>query len=309
MGNDSKVSNLIKSERLPISVVAAGVAISTIFGLSFLFTKNAIEHVDVYTFLSYRFAVAFAFMNLLVALRIVRLKKAKYYKLIPLVAFQPILYFTFEINGLRYSTSAEAGMLMALIPIVVNLLAYFLLGERGNWLHYLLVGIAFFGVILIVGFEFSSRSFLGKLLLIGAVFSAGFYNILSRKFSRDFEPVQITYFMMLVGFVYFTLTSLIRGQFEINLQLEVLTGALYLGILSSAIAFFLVNFMIKRVSPIVTSMFSNLTTVVSLIAGIAFRNEKITLLQILGMCVVLAAVVSLSINGINNSKLKPEEYK
>ncbi len=295
---------LERVERVPISIILSGFATSLIFGLSFLFTKNAIEHVSVYTLLYYRFALALGFMNLLVGLGLIKLGKARYYKLLLLLLtiFQLIPYFTFEVNGLKFVISAEAGMLVALIPIVVNLLAYLLLREKNNRLHYLLVAIAFLGVLLIVGFEFSTQNFLGKFLLIRAVFSAGFYNIWARKVSAEFTPIQLTYFMMLVGFVYFTALSILRKDFEISFRMEVIVGALYLGILSSAVAFFLVNYMVKRMSPTVTSIFANLTTVISVIAGAILRNETVTPVQIIGMSMV--SVLIFFISSVNHRKLR-----
>ncbi|WP_041446634.1 DMT family transporter [Pseudothermotoga thermarum] len=290
---------------MPLTVVFSGVAVSLIFGLSFLFTKNAIEYIDVYTFLSYRFAVALCFVQIIWMIKSKQHKvSTKYYKLIPLAIFQPILYFTFEINGLKLTSSAEAGMLIALIPIMVNLLAYLFLKEHADWLHYLLVLISFVGAVLIIGFEITSQNFLGKILLMGAVLSAGFYNILSRKFSREFSPLQITHFMMLVGFVYFTTFSLIMGRFKIVFHPQVLISALYLGALSSTVAFFLVNYMISKASPIFTSLFSNLTTVVSVIAGVIFRNEKIMPTQILGMILILTSLTFVTIKGTKNPKIK-----
>ncbi|MGC8820037.1 MAG: DMT family transporter [Fervidobacterium sp.] len=277
---------------MSLGVLFSGLAISFIFGLSFLFTKNSLAYVPVYTFLSYRFFIASLSMIVLLFFKVIRLEKKPYWKIWKVAIFQPILYFIFETNGLKYASSSEAGMLIAMIPIVVVVLSPLLLKEKIRWYKIFFAFLSFFGVVLIVGFgEKVSGALLGKLLILGAVFSAAMYNILSRKLSEEFRPQEITFFMMITGFVFFTFLSLITGQFTINLAKPVLIGTLYLGILSSTVAFFLVNFMLSKVSPTVSTLFSNLTTIVSVLAGSFIRHETIKPLQVFGMVLILSALI------------------
>ncbi|MCX7653121.1 MAG: DMT family transporter [Fervidobacterium sp.] len=276
---------------MSIKVFLSGLCVSFIFGLSFLFTKNSIEHVTVYTFLSYRFFVASVVMVILLVLKIVRLSKKPYWKLWRVAIFQPVLYFIFETNGLKYTTSSEAGMLIAMIPITVMILSPLTLKEKIKWYQIIFAFMSFFGVVLIIGFDVNlTGELLGKILILGAVFSAAFYNISSRRLSEEFRPEEITFFMMLTGFVFFTLLSITTGQFSLNLSFPVVIGALYLGVLSSTVAFFLVNYMLSKVSPTVSSLFSNLTTIVSVLAGSVIRHETIKSVQIVGMCLILIAL-------------------
>jgi len=273
-------------------VYMAGFSVSVIFGLSFLFTKNSIEHVSIYTFLSYRFGVATFLLILLALTGLVRISKKPYWKLWRVALFQPILYFLFETHGLKYATSSEAGMLIALIPIVITVLSPLLLGEKIRWYQVVFAFLSFLGVSLIVGGGVEGGAIFGKFLVLGAVFSAALYNISSRKLSSQFTPVEITFFMMTTGFVFFTIVSLLTGQFRLVLHPAVITGALYLGVLSSTVAFFLVNYMLSKVSPTVSSLFSNLTTVISVLAGSFLRHEKVSFLQVLGMILILASLIA-----------------
>ncbi|HOQ40093.1 MAG TPA: DMT family transporter [Fervidobacterium sp.] len=276
-----------------LKVILSGIAMSTIFGLSFLFTKNALDYVPVYTFLSYRFGMATLVMLLLALLGVIKLSKKPYWRLWKVVLFEPILYFIFETNGLKYTTSSEAGMLIAMIPIFVVLLSPIFLKERIRWYQIVFSVLSFFGVFLIVGHgEKFSGTFLGEILILGAAFSSAFYNMFSRKYSTEFTPAEITFFMMFSGFLFFTVVSLISGQFTISFDTNVIISVLYLGVLSSTVAFFLVNFMLSKVSPTVSSLFSNLTTVISVLAGSLFRHERINFIQIVGMLLILISLVS-----------------
>ncbi|NCU42422.1 MAG: phospholipid carrier-dependent glycosyltransferase, partial [Candidatus Moranbacteria bacterium] len=137
--------------------------------------------------------------------------------------------------------------------------------------------ISFLGVMLIVIFKSTSSfggSITGILFLLGAVISGGFYNILSRKSSSNFTPIEITFVMMNVGAVVFTCISLtefisgnnLYGYVEPLLKPEAILSVTYLGVLSSIVAFFLVNFMLSNLEATKSSIFGYLTTVISVIA-------------------------------------------
>ncbi|MDK2785660.1 MAG: hypothetical protein PWQ80_339 [Thermotoga sp.] len=289
---------------MPLKVIIAGLLYSTIFGFSFLFTKNALDYVSPLTFLSLRFLVAFLSYLLLMVFGFIRLQRKPYWKLWKLVLFQPVLYFLFETYGVQRINSSEAGMIIALIPVVVNVLAIFLLKEKGDLIHYLLVGMGFLGVSLIVGFNITPGSLSGKIFMLLAVFSGAMYSVLSRRFSKEFSPNEITFFMMMTGAVFFTAFSVASGDFRPVFNFHVMIGALYLGVLSSTLAFFLLNYAIKRVSPIITTLFSNFTTVVSVIAGVVFRGERLGIQQIFGMVLI---IVSIFISTFRKGKASSDE--
>lgn len=282
------------------TVILAGIGVSLIFGLSFLFTKNALDYLSPMTLLSYRFLVALIFFIILLTFRLLKLEKKPYWKLWKLVLFQPVLYFIFETYGVERINSSEAGMIVALIPIVVNLLAIFMLKEKADLSHYSLVSLGFVGVVFIVGVDLSSENLLGKMLMLLAVLSAGFYTIFSRKLSKEFTPQQITFFMMLSGFLFFTIVALITEEMKFVPNPQAFVSVLYLGVFSSAAAFFLLNYMVKRASPTFTTLFSNLTTVISVLAGVIFRNETVKTQQIFGMILIL---LSLSLATLRREKI------
>lgn len=282
---------------MSFSVVIAGIGISMIFGFSFLFTKNALDFVSPMNFLVYRFFVASGVFLLLLSFKIIKIERKPYWKLWKLVLFQPILYFIFETYGVDKINSSEAGMIIALIPIVVNVLSVFILKEKADSLHYVLISIGFLGVLLIVGFNLSVENLFGKVLMLLAVLSGSMYTILSRKLSKEFKPQEITFFMMISGFLFFGLINLFMNQFKIVFNFQVFTSALYLGVLSSAGAFFLLNYMVKKASPTLTTVFSNLTTVVSVIAGVIFRREIIEIQQIIGMMLILSSLFMITLRG------------
>ncbi|RKX48105.1 MAG: EamA/RhaT family transporter, partial [Thermotogae bacterium] len=222
-----------------------GLSASMIFGFSFLFTKTAIDFVTPFHFLAYRFSFAFAFLSFLKAVGLLKTKiSVKSLKDLGFLAFvQPLLYFSLEITGINLTTSMEAGIIISTIPVFVLILSRIFLKEFLNTLQLFSMFLSMAGVLLITlsrGLSFS-RNLAGVLFLVACSFSAAIYNILSRKASTKYTAADITYHMMLFGFVGFGtiafLGSLINGEVSLFLQglaiKEVLISALYLGVLSS----------------------------------------------------------------------------
>lgn len=281
----------------------AGLVVSLIFGLSFMFTKQALDSMAPMLLLAYRFTAAALVLTVLALSRTIKLnyKNKPVNMLLILAFFQPIAYFIFETIGIKLTSSSEAGLMIALIPIVVTVLAAAFLKEKPTALQLGFIITSVFGVIFIIlmsgGFSMGGH-LAGTAALMGAVLSAGVFNILSRKLSESFTPIEITYAMMCTGAVVFNFVALSAGITGNNLQeyyasafsVKAAVSILYLGVLSSVCAFFMTNYMLSKLTASVSSVFSNLTTVVSVIAGVLVRNEAFHWYQALGGLFIILGV-------------------
>ena len=279
----------------------SGLLFSTIFGFSFMFTKEALEVISPFQLMGYRFLTAGLLVNVLWLIGIlkvdVKFSKIKYLLIVTIA--QPVLYFIFETTGMNFTTSSEAGLLVSLIPVVVTILAIFFLNETPSRKQSIFIASSVIGVIFITimkGTTEVSGNFLGMALIGGAVLMAGVHNILSRKLSVDFKPEVITYFMMTVGALVFntillsTSTTNFANYFEPLTNLNVLIPVIYLGVLSSVLAFFFVNYTLSKLPASQSAVFANFATVVSILAGVFIRNEPFYWFQIVGGILIIVGV-------------------
>lgn len=283
--------------------MAAGFLVAIIFGFSFLFTKSGLELVTPYHLLALRFGAALA---LFIALRLTGLiklnfKGKKIYPLIGLSILEPILYFIGETIGISLTSSSEAGMIIALVPVATTLLAIFMLKERPplKQLAFIMLSVAgIFFIIFMKGNTQLGSNILGIYVLLAAVVAAALYNVFSRKLSAEFSPVEITYVMMWVGAVFFNGVSIIQHIIAGNLNeyfkpfgnWGVLITIIYLGLLSSVVAYFMFNFMLSKMEASKSSVFMNLSTVFSIIAGVMFANEPFYWYNFVGGMMILLGV-------------------
>ncbi|MFU8793310.1 MAG: DMT family transporter [Acholeplasmataceae bacterium] len=281
----------------------AGLLFATIFGFSFMFSKVALAYVSPIGLIAYRFLVAFIIFELLRLTKVVTIKFHKYQvkALLFVVLFQPILYFLFETYGLNFTTSAEAGMMIALIPIFVTILSGLILHERIKGIQIFFILLSVTGVIFIQlaktngGLQFQ---ILGFVLLLLAVISAAMFNIASKSASKHLKPYELTYFMMLSGaivfnMIYITQLLILRTPavyYQVLTNVEVLLPIIYLGSIASIGGFFLVNYALSKLPAHVTSIYANLSTIVAIIAGAIFLNETLYIYHIIGSAMIITGV-------------------
>lgn len=136
--------------------------------------------------------------------------------------------------------------------------------------------------------------FLLAFLQVGAVLSGTGFNILSRKLSGRYSALEHTFVMMLVAYVAFTgLACLTAAPAELlaPLRSPMFLGAMaYLSVLSSIAAFLLLNYASGRLPVGKITAFCNLTTVLSVFAGVVFLGESFTLVTLAAAAVITVGV-------------------
>ena len=297
-------------------ILLAALTAATIFGMSFMFSKLALEVAAPTVLLAFRFTVAVAAMSLVILVNALvgklrgrplfafSLRGKPVYKLVLLGIVQPVAYFIFENYGILYTSSAVAGTIIAAVPVCCILMDVLVLHERGTLKQVLCALGAIGGVALISVGGAMMVSALGMLFLVLTMLSDTLYYGISHNAAKRFTPFEMTYVMFIVGMVVFIPVGLIYAG---GLHSPLITGpmhdggfwvaVLYLGLLSSVLAYGLLNFANSHLSVSETSLFSNVTTVVSVLAGVVLLKEPFSVWQMLGVAVILVCVFVANVSG------------
>jgi drug/metabolite transporter (DMT)-like permease len=285
------------------SALLAGFGVAFIFGFSFLFTKQGLCVLVPFHLLGFRFGLAVAIFVVLRLTGLVKidLKGKNLSMLLLLSVIEPVVYFICETNGIKMTSSSETGMMIAMVPVVTTLLGIAFLDEKPSPAQMGFIMLSVAGVVFIVAMKGNmeiGKNLIGTFVVLGAVVCAGTYNVLSRKLSLQFSPVEITYVMMWVGAIVFNGISVLQHISKGNLQqyfaplgnLKAVVSIVYLGFLSSVVAYFLLNFMLSKLEAARSSVFTNLATVFSIIAGVTLGNEPFYWFNVVGGIMILLGV-------------------
>ena len=294
--------------------IGAVIVGNTIFGFSFIFSKMALQITLPSVLIAVRFVMAFITLNLIVIFgRMIRVPDSQGGKrplvefslrgkplrnIILLALFQPILYFLCESYGIVYTSAAFAGTIIAVIPVAGIVFDVLIMHSKVRLRQVICAVLSAVGVaITTIGAEGMKSSVLGLLILLGAVAAGALFYVFSKKSGDDYNPLEQTYVMFALGSLVYTVFALVqcRGQyseliFSALTQPQFIISVLYLSVVSSVTAFICLNYGTVRVTVSEASIFANLTTVISIIAGVVFLHEVFTPFQIVGAVIILISV-------------------
>ena len=285
-----------------VKATLAAVLSSVIFGFSFLAAKLALDRADPSVMLSVRFITAFTLMTLLLASgkQQVSFRGKPVGKLLLMGFIQPVIYFICETNGIALTTASFSGVMIGLIPVAGLVLGVLFLRERCTALQALFTLLSVVGVGMTTTGGFGSFSLPGFLYLLGAVLAAATFTVISRSLSGVFSSFERTYAMTAMGAAVFSVMALFKTGGDVSLWMEPILqpgfwGAiLYLAGLSSVCAFLLFNYSVNHLSAGNALVMSNVTTVVSVLAGIFLLGDTFTPVQLLGIAVIVLSVFGVS---------------
>ena len=289
----------------------AAAAAYTIFGLSYLFSKMALNVAEPMILLCVRFSVTFVVLNLLVLTGVMKLDLKGKNILGPILVgiIQPVLYFVFENYGLKYTTTAFTGVISAMSPVFTAIMGAIILREKPNWRQWLCIGISIVGVLMIsLGSDSGVNTPLGCICLLIAYFSGSFYSILVRKLSREFTPFTLTYIMFTVGFVFFAALAFLQYREQTVSMLasalshrDFVIACLYLGAVASVGAYMLANYSLAKLPVTRSTIFGSFSTVVSVLSGVLIMGDPFTPVSVVAFIVIMAGVWGVN-HFVNNGK-------
>lgn len=182
------------------------------------------------------------------------------------------------------------------------ILASIFLKERTTLWQKLSVMVSVAGVVFIFimqGAGLSADHLLGISLLLLSCLSFAGYNVLARPISQKFKGMEISFIMLTIGFVCFNGMALVKHGLDGSIHAFVqplasptfVLSTLYLGVLSSLGTTLLLTYAISRMEASKLSVFSNLSTLISMGAGVVFLGEQLKYYHVIGAVMIVAGVL------------------
>ncbi|WP_425914469.1 DMT family transporter [Pseudomonas sp. GWSMS-1] len=215
--------------------------------------------------------------------------------LLGLAACEPCLYFLFEALALQHTSAAQAGMVTALLPLLVAVGAFVFLHERISRITLAGFLIALVGAVWLSlagsADEHASNPVLGNFYELLAMLCAAGYTLLLKHLSGRYSPFLLTAMVAFVGTLFFLPMALLSAPLPTAVSLMGLGAIVYLGIVVTVGAYGLYNFGVSRLPASQASGFTNLIPVFTLLFAILLLGESLNALQMLAAALVFAGVL------------------
>ena len=267
-----------------------------LWGSSFSVMRMVLQDLNPFAVMFCRLFIAFVFI-IPISVKIFpkSYKKGDWKILLPMVLFQPCLYFLFESNALTFTTSSQAGIISACMPLMVAVAAWFFLAESLNGKVIIGLVLSILGVILLTIFQDSQANaphpVLGNLLEVFAMASASANLILVKKLSSRYDTWSLTGMQVCAGTLFFMPGIRYVAIADPSIWTVKLIGLLfYLGVCVSFFSFGLYNWGISKLEASRASIFINLIPVTAVFLGWLLLGETLNSKQIIAAIIVISGV-------------------
>ncbi|HTP08764.1 MAG TPA: DMT family transporter [Anaerolineae bacterium] len=188
-----------------------------------------------------------------------------------------------QFAGTKLSTAAAGALITSATPAFIVLFAWWILHERASGRQWIGLGIATVGVLIVsllgeqATTDTATNPLLGNLLLIVAAVSWALYSVLVKLSSQKYTALAITLAVTACGIPIVAPVAAIELQTQSigPLTLPAMLGILYIGIGSTAIAFFLWNKSFELLDAATASLFFFAQPVVGTLLAAIFRGEQV----------------------------------
>jgi len=239
----------------------------------------------------------------------------KDWKLFVLMAFfEPFLYFLGESYGLKYVSSTVAAVIVATIPLLSPVAAWYYFREKVSWPNVLGFAFSFAGVGLVVlnsSFQFDASP-LGVGLEFIAVFAAIAYSIVLRNVVFRYNTLTIIAYQNLIGIVFFLPVWLLvdlNDFIATPFHPQAFRAIVLLAVFASTLAFIFFTQSIRQLGVNRSNTFVNLIPVFVAILSFLVLNETMDIQKITGILVVIAGLFLAQSGRRQSSKQKVIEVQ
>lgn len=228
--------------------------------------------------------------------RLKKVKKEDRWLFFLLAFFEPFLYFLGESFGMKYLSSTVGAVIVATIPLITPIAAYYVVKERMSVANIFGLFISFAGVGIIVltknfNFAVSPR---GLLFMSLAVVAATGSSMLLKILSEKYNPLtMITYqntigtFLFLPLFLMFDFQNFLVAEKPRELYISLIELAVF----GSSLSFIFFTYGIRAIGISKANVFANMIPVFTLFFSYFILKEEITQSKIIGISVVIGGLL------------------
>lgn len=241
------------------------------------------------------FSASILFLLCIPMFRKNRLRKEDLKFLAFMVVCEPCCYFLFEAAAIVHTSASQAGMITAMLPLMVAVAASVYLKEVITLRTIAGFITAIAGACLLSFYArvdgHAPNPVLGNFFEFLAMVCATGYTIMLKKLSSRYDPFFLTAIQAFAGTIFY-LPLLFFGRSILPLRYDPVPALsiLYLGVFVTIGAYGLYNYALSKVPASQASAFINLIPVFTVIMGSMILGERFTPFQYLASAIVIGGV-------------------
>ncbi|MED0876478.1 DMT family transporter [Bacillus mobilis] len=272
---------------------------ASIWGGMYVVSKYVLDFIPPLTLVWLRFIIAFVVLYFILKIAETKQKKPvtirkKDWLLFAWIGF--IGYFisiTCQFIGTKLSDAHTGSLVTSATPAFMVIFAAIILKEKLTARRLLSTIIATIGVIIVIGWDIEIGSyFIGTIILVGAAITWALLSIYVKIASARFSSLVITTYAIFFSLFFITpfmIWELQSTSIE-TVNTYVILGVVYLGVVSTAGAFFLWNKGLELMDASIGSLFFFFQPIVGSLLGWLLLNETLNSNFFIGGILIVCSV-------------------
>lgn len=206
--------------------------------------------------------------------------------------------FAFYIPANYYTTIQNAVLISYTYPFFLMFFGYFLFKDIITKKQIVITLFAFVGLMIINPFDFNSTGSIGNIYALCSAISGAILFLLMRKSNMEHSIGNFVWHLLFASILLFPF-ALYFGFDGIE---NVLLPVLLFGFFSTGVAYLFYNLSLEKLSAELCSMIAlSVTPVVSILLGVLFVNEVLSLRIIIGGTILILSGLYLKFTSIENN--------
>jgi drug/metabolite transporter (DMT)-like permease len=206
----------------------------------------------------------------------------------------------FDFVGLTYIKASLERIILFIYPTIVLLFNKFFLKQSISKKQRFAIFITYFGIVITFGSEVSisgENTYLGGFFVLLSALTYASYLVGSGWLIPKFGVMRFTAYAMLVSCI----CVFIHSMFMLNVNLfdfpkEVYFIGFLIAVFATVIPSFLVSISIKLINSSNFAIVAGIGPISTIILAVIFLNETITLIQVIGVIIVILGILFVSKN-------------
>ena len=275
-----------------------------VWAFAFPFIKIGLKELSFVNLTIMRF---FVVCIVLIAILLAQRRRfSKLYKkdIIPIfmLGFFGVMVYHFGLNyGEQYISPGAASLIIATIPVLIVVLAFFFLNEKMTQKKILGVVIALCGILIISILGTSNTSIeinyiYGALAVLLAAVMGAFYTIAGKKLLSRYNALSLTVYAILLGSLalipFFNISLLDQAS---SMSVSCWIAVIFLGVCSTVIGYILWYVALEIKSASEVSVYLYAVPVFSTIISYFLFKDEITFLFIVGSILVISGLILVNV--------------
>lgn len=275
--------------------ILALISANIIWGAASPIFKLALQNIPPFTLAFLRFFGA-ALLLFPFAVNDLWIKRQDWGKFVLLSLFGITINITFFFQGLKFAPSINAPIISSSGPVFIYLFSIFILHEKNHPKVLLGTLISLLGVVVIVGEPLLNGlkgEILGNIFFVAATLGAVVHAIICKEISSRYSASSITFWSFLIGsltFLPFFLYEMVDLHPFATLDYRGIVGLGFGIFLSSALAYSLFDWGIKKIDVQEVGLFYYIDPIIAAMIAIPLLGEVITSLFLLGSLLVFSGI-------------------